>query len=457
VRIAAAQRRACADDGFILIEVLVSALVLIIASAGVALLLQTTVHSQADERHSSEAYSLAQEDQARLSAVRIEDLLRMNETRTIKLNQTEFSVHSVGSGINDVTSAPSCGEGTYKVDYVEITSIVTWPGMTNAEKAKIVSKLSPSKGSLTPTRGSLAIQVTNQAQTAMPGVSLSGGSGAISGFTDASGCAIFPNLLEGNYSLTVSGEAAGLVNKMGESSEVATVSVVGGDTKREAFEFDRPGTIPVEFKYRVGSEENFLPSTADSVVANNTGMKNAKVFGTPGGTRLPVVEAKPLFPFNSAYTIYAGSCASSNPDPEGKGVNKAAYANVVAPAGAAATPSASLQLPAFDPTVWSGKNEANKGSALANADVWVRDAKCTVSGQPVTRRYTTNISGKLPDLGLPWGTYNVCADTEPGTKTSGVRRRRIEGIPLQNLLASTTPNFYLGSGSGTVSEEGSCP
>jgi type II secretory pathway pseudopilin PulG len=444
------------EDGFVLIEILVSALVLVIASAGVVALLQTTVHTQAAERHASEAYSLAQEDQARLATMRVEQLWALDETRTITLNQTQFTVHSTGNAINDITSAPSCGEGTYKVDYVQVTSAVTWPGMSNAEKARIVSKLAPSKGSLSPTKGSLAVSVTNQAQAPMPGVSFYGGSGAINGSTDATGCAIFPNLPEGNYSVTVSGEAAGLVNKEGKGSELATLPVAGGDTRRSAFEFDHPGTIPVEFKYRVGSEEKFLTSSADSVVVNNTGMKQARIFGTPGGTRLTTVEATPLYPFSSAYTIYAGSCASNNPAPEGKGENAAAVANVVVPAGAKATPVA-LQLPAFDPTVWSGKNEANKGSPLANADVWVRDPKCTQGGQPVTRRYTTNSLGKLTDLGLPFGTYTVCADTEPGTKTSGVRRQRIENVSVKELKAGTTRDFYLGSGSGSKSEEGSCP
>jgi Tfp pilus assembly protein PilV len=452
VRIAPAQSRPPAEAGFVLIEVLVSALVLTIASVGVFMLLQTTAHSQAEERHSSEAYSLAQEDQARLSAMRIEELVKLKEERTVTLNKAEFTIRSLGSPINDVTSAPSCGEGTYKVDYVEVTSIVTWPGMSADEKAKIVSKLSPSKGSVSPTKGSLAIQVTNQAQAPMAGVSLYGGGGAINGFTDASGCAIFTNLTEGNYSLTVSGEAAGLVNKNGKSSEVKTVAVVGGDTKRETFEFDRPGTIPVEFKYRVGSEEKFLPTTADSVVVAHPSMESAKVFGTPGGTRVPAIKAESLYPFSSAYTIYAGSCSSNNPDPKGEGINKAGYANVAAVAGASVP--ASVQLPVFEPTVWSGKSASSKGSELANADVWIKDASCTVNGQPVTRRYTTNSFGKLPELGLPWGTYSVCVDTEPGTKTSGVRRQRLE-TSVKDLLAPTTATVYLGTGASGI-EERSC-
>lgn len=443
------------DGGFILIEILVSTLVLVIASAGVVMVLQTTVRSQASERHATEAYSLAQEDQARLATMRVEELWSLNETRTITLNQTQFKVHSTGAAINDITSAPSCGEGTYKVNYVQVSSAVTWPGMSSDEKTRIVSKLSPSKGSISPGQGSLAVSVTNQAQAPMPGVEVSGGNGLIHGVTEATGCAIFPNLPAGTYTLTASGEAAGLVNPEGKSSESKSISVVGGDTRREIFQFDRPGAIPVEFKYRVGSEEKFLPSSADSVVVNHSLMSAARVFGTPGGTRLSMVEASKLFPFSSAYTVYAGSCASNNPDPSGKGENPGAILSTTAPAGAKATPIV-LQLPAFDPTVWTGKNEANKGSSFPNADVWIRDTTCTQGGQLVTRRYTTNTLGKLNDLGLPWGTYTVCVDTEPGIKTSGVRRQVIENVSVKQLKSATTREFFLGSGSGSKSEEKSC-
>lgn len=439
------------EGGFILIEILVSALVLVIASAGVVMVLQTTVRSQAAERHASEAYSLAQEDQARLTTMRVEDLWSLNETRTITLNQTQFKVHSTGAAINDITSAPSCGEGTYKVNYVQVSSAVTWTGMSSDEKARIVSKLSPSKGSISPGQGSLAVSVTSQAQAPMAGVQISGGNGLINGTTEASGCAIFPNLPSGTYTLTASGEAAGLVNPEGKSSESKAVSVVGGDTRREIFQFDRPGTIPVEFKYRVGSEEKFLPSSADSVVVNHSLLPAARIFGTPGGTRFPTVEATKLFPFSSAYTVYAGSCASNNPDPEGKGENPGAILNTVAPAGGKAP--IVLQLPAFDPTVWSGKSTTSKGSAVANADVWIRDTKCTQSGQPVTRRYTTNSLGKLSDLGLPFGTYTVCVDTEPGSGKTGVRRQTIENVSVKQLKSATTREFFL---TGSESKEGSC-
>ncbi|HET6997389.1 MAG TPA: hypothetical protein VFI03_02280 [Solirubrobacterales bacterium] len=435
-----------------LIEILVSAVVLVIASAGVITLLQTTIKTQAEERHGSEAYALAQEDQARLTSMRLEALAELQEERTITLNKTQFKVHSSGMVINDVTSASSCTEGTSSVDYVQISSMVTWRGMKSAEKAKIVSKLSPSNGSLDPENGSLTVSVANQLMAPMAGVDLYGGSGVIDGYTDAAGCAVFSFIPRGNYSLTISGADAGLVNKQGKSSEQATVAVVGGATKPVFFEFDRPGTIPVNFKYRVGSTSTFMPAKADSVIAYNTGMKEARGFGLAGGAREATLNATPLFPFSSVYTFYAGSCASNHPDPEGKNpAGAAAMASMVAPAGGTASPAAMIQLPALELVV---KKSAAllKGAKATVTDKVCKDAK----GNLVKRTYTTNESGMLSSSetgptegGLPWGKYEVCVSANiSGT----VRRKKESSVTVQNLASGTPLPIELSSGN----EKGEC-
>src|SRR5215467_6665545 len=99
-------------------EVLVSAMVLTIATAGVVMLLQTTTTTQAEQRHNTEAYAVAQEDQARLSAMRLSSLNQLDEKRPVTLNKTKFWVRSRGVFINDITSKPTCGEGTSSADYV---------------------------------------------------------------------------------------------------------------------------------------------------------------------------------------------------------------------------------------------------------------------------------------------------------------------------------------------------
>ena len=115
-----------------------------------------------------------------------------------------------------------------------------------------------------------------------------------------------------------------------------------------------------------------------------------------------------------------------------------------------------LQLPALYVNVWTGKNSANKGAAFNSADVWITDKKCSsgVPATPITRRYATIATGALSDPGLPWSTYDVCVDAKTGS------RQRPSPDDRKHRCRKTSPpahlNFYLGEGSGTVSESGPC-
>jgi Tfp pilus assembly protein PilV len=436
----------------VLIEVLVSALVVVIATAGVAAVLQTSVRSQTQERHGSEAYAIAQEDQARMTSMRLASLNRLAETRTVTLNETVFKVKSTGVFVNDTTSTPSCGEGTSSADYVQITSTVSWPGMRSSEKAEIESILSPSNGSLDPNNGTIAFSVKNQPQYPMPGVAISSVGGAINGLTDAGGCAVFADLPGGDYDVKVSGEAVGLVGKSGQSFEEQEVTVVGGDTKTFNYEFDKPGTVPLQFKYRVGNTTEFKPATADTVVGFNSGMSQARILGTPGGTRQATLNATPLFPFASAYTFYAGSCSSNNPDPKGEFPALApAFANVIAPAGATATPG-TIQLPALELVV------KKDGVALSGAKVTITDRVCKDSSSKLVKRiYTTNAAGQpsngatgVAEPGLPWGSYDLCASA---TISGNPRNKPITNVSVKDLTKAATATIDLGSGFNS----GACP
>ena len=82
------------EGGFVLIEVLVSALVLAIAASGVLALLQATTHSAGEQRDGSKGYAVAQEDQARLRAMRLNDLDGLEQMTHPKLDGTTFTVES---------------------------------------------------------------------------------------------------------------------------------------------------------------------------------------------------------------------------------------------------------------------------------------------------------------------------------------------------------------------------
>ncbi len=443
MRIGPAQNPA-REEGFVLIEILVSALVLTIASIGVIMLLQTTTRSQAELRNSSEAYALAQEDQARMASMRLATLNKLNNVREVPVGGTIFKVRSQGVFINDKTSTPSCGEGTSSADYVEITSTVTWTGMSSKEKAKIVSVLSPSNGSLDAKNGTLAIGVTTKQQTPIVGAKVSVGS--YTAFTDYLGCAVFADLPKGDYTASVDGTEPGVVSTIGSSTQSKEVTVEATETKTETFEADRPGTIQATFQYLNPANGQLVAGKADSVMVTHAEMPEVRAIWTAGGARQTTVPLAPLFPFTSSYRLYAGFCGESNPDPEKKGLNPTAFATATAIRDDHTVVAPPIQLPVYDPTIWSGTSSSSKGSPLPNADVRITDAKCKKSGLSVTREFTTNASGKLTELGLPWGTYNICVDTQLGNGSSGVLKRTAENVAIKNLAGATTADFYMGSG-----------
>src|SRR5664279_1705185 len=306
-RIAGPAQKGPSQAGFVLIEVLVSALVITIAAGAALALITATTRSAGDQRVHADAYGVAQEDQARMRSMRISSLNRLEQTRTVTLAGRQFTVESTGVFVNNTNgTSSSCTAGETSADYVRITSTVKWNGIGTRPPVVIQSVVSPSNGSLDPSHGSLTVISKNAAGGTLAGVGLSGsGAGTFSGSTDSNGCANFADLPSGSYTLTAS--ATGFVDPQGTFPPWTTPA--GGNpstTQSLTLYYDRPGTIPVKFKYRVGSSTEYKAATADSVFVYNAEMPKGGVpYGTPGGTREAIVSATPLYPFKAADTVYA--------------------------------------------------------------------------------------------------------------------------------------------------------
>jgi type II secretory pathway pseudopilin PulG len=430
------------EDGFALIEVLVSALVLAIAAAGLMALLQATTRSAANERRHAQAYAVGQEDQARLRSLRLSTLNRLEQTRTVSFEGKEFTVKSQGVFVNNTSSQPSsCTAGETSADYVRITSTVSWP--RSISPIVLRSIVSPSNGSLDPNHGTLVITVKNAAAEPVSGVGLTGsGSGTFSGSSDSTGCANFSDLPAGNYEVIPSG--SGLVDKHGETAGVQKTSVIAGGTNTLPLELDYPATLPVKFKYRVGSSAEFKAAKVDSVFVFNALMNPAKAYWTPTKARQEEIVATPIFPFTTPDTVYAGACESNNP---GSG---AGLGNVTLSPNKTYSPTLELQVPALEVTVKNGS------SVISGAKITITDEKCVVSGSNLKREYTSEASGHQssaangsPEYGLPYGTYKICASASISGNT---KKRTVEGVAVQSYSSAKTQTIDLSS--GTTS--GSC-
>lgn len=427
------------EGGFVLIEILVSALVLAIVAGAILTLLQASARSSGQQRDSSKAYAVAQEDQARLRAMRLTTLNGLNQISTVNLDGSKFTVESSGVFVNNTTSEASCTSGSASADYVRITSKVTWGGMGIRPPTVVRSIFSPSNGSLDPKNGTLTISTTNGAGLGLAGVGISlTGPATFSGTTDATGCANFADIPAtlGNYTMTPS--APGLVDENGKAPASKTVGVPASGTQTVELRYDLPGSFTVPFSHRVGSSEELKASSASSIMVFNPGMETAKSFAATGGVPGLSIEAKGLFPFTSPYAVYAGSCTANNPNPKSEpgAPGALAVASITVPPGAATPPPIpTIQLPALNLTVKSGAST-------------ITGAKVRITGTcSFDRTYTTITGGLLSDRGLPWGTYEVCASAN----ISGTNRRiKKSSIAVQNLIIGTTLNLDV-SGSGSES------
>jgi Tfp pilus assembly protein PilV len=445
------------EDGMALIEILISSLLLIIVAVGVFSAFDAGARATAEERHRARAQALAEADIARMQAMRVAELAGLNQTRSVTQDGQQYTVRSQAVFVDEPATTSTCATGSGSRDYLQIRSTVTWPSIGSRPPVSIASIVSPPNGSIVPNTGALLVNVKDSRDAGVAGVTLTGsGAGSFSGSTGPTGCVLWRNLPVGNYTMSIGGAASGKVDHDGNPAAPRTVSVVAQSTNTVNLVLDSPGSIAnITFRTR-DYNGNLVTSSADAVVVDNTTGNMSKVFRTTGNVRATSIDTTAtLFPFTSAYSVYAGTCGNNNP---GGG---AALGSWTVPVGAALTLNSTtqyLQLPSLLVNVFSGSSSLLPGSRVAGAKVTVRDRGPDCGG--VTRTLTpptgTDSNGQIPVVGgalatgLPYGEYDVCV-VNSTSATGGSDRRLITGVAVQTVGSSgTTLNVYLaGQPSGT--------
>ncbi len=429
-----------------LIEVLVSALIAVIVAGAVMTLLQSSARSAADSRKRSQAYAIAQEDQARMRAMRVPSLHRYTQSRPVTVAGVTYTVESNGKYINDTSgSDPACGTGTTSVDYVKISSKVTWPDARSGEVPTIQGLIAPPTGTLNPKAGTLVINAANAAGTATAGIGVSGsGAGIFNGTTTSSGCLIFLEQASGEYTMAITGVGTGLVDQDGLAPAAKQIKVSPEVTNTVNLLYDNPGNVPLKFTTR-GYDGNVATAYTDAFLAFNTGMTTAKLYGTVEGTEFSEKTAGPLFPFTSADSFYAGTCTANNPQ------SGLAIVSQAVPNGGT-SPQRTIQMPPLY------LNVSKETTPYNGAEVVIKDNYCeNASHQEVKRKYTTQTTngtaGRLADPGLPWSQYSVCASLpiKVGNNTNTYREI------VNAVKVESTNGMTLNMSITTADETGTCP
>jgi type II secretory pathway pseudopilin PulG len=463
-------RRAAGEQGFSIIEVLASALVLAVLSSAVAMALIGNARFSQVERERSQANAIAQQDQERLKGLSAQQLSTLqsqgSQTRAVTLGNTTFSVQSTAQFLNS-SGNTSCGSSSGgAAAYYNVGSKVTWGTSANNKVAES-SLITP------PVGGILLTQIADQTGAGMSGVNVAAsGPDQAWANTDSSGCAVLSGLQPGNYNLTVTDN--GYVDVNGNPSPLNLAATVAGTgpappSGGNPVVIGQPGAISATFQTAGTSTPQYADGFGWYGAGSNYQMPAPDSYGPVSpATQLPAGGGtQQLFPFAftgpsyaNNYSVWAGTCPQMQPP--AASVTKASV-------GPGSNQTVALAEPALKVTVtYAGLFQQAKQVKPNDIRITFQsgDGSCTDTwSAPVNPNAATSGQNALAYPGQPYasntsgpnapggtGTLSVCADYSPNGST--YYRGSATGVTNANFSSATSvPTIALTWSSTT----GKCP
>jgi len=503
------------QDGFLLIEVMMSALIVALMVVATFSGFSALSHKSAEQRAVDEAAQLAAQSQQQMRSDPVSVLLAFKEGENVYASTvagTNFTIEqkaSFGNGSSQTGCAATettKGQGTY----ILISSKITWPRM-------VVKPVEESSLITPPTGSALDVEASN-GEVPTSGVPVvikyvpagSTSTNSLEGTTGPAGCVLFAGIPATEAKVEVK-EAPGIVNRHGTQSwPTETVTLAPNVLTHHALKLAHGGSLIAEFTYEKGTKDVHKnnagtgnveePVTGDTFVAFNSEMELPPNFEEAstiapepfGGALFEIIPGKPgdyeqtapspteivkfpqgdLFPFPSPknWSAWAGDCVENKPEtfdssikPEAKTVPPGASApirvettyvilNVYAKSQAEVETMKSHGEPTWTALEMS---EAKL--------VTIKDKRCSGvtpdNEDPVniehTQYTTTNTEwgGHLSAPFQPFGEYELCL--EGGEKGVGYGRVYRPKKPYinENPSKPVTLNLYLNELSQTEKQE----
>ncbi len=438
-----------AQDGFTMIEMVISALLVALLIAAAATSLIGSAHLSADQRHRSTADALAQQDQERLRGLSAQELTDANgQQRTQTVDGTTYTVTTTTKFLSSSGGSSCASTGSQAAAYYRTSSSVNWLGNLRTPVVED-SLVTPPAG------GTILAEVEDQTGSPVAGVGVSAsGPDDETASTNSEGCTVLAGLTAGTYTLTLA--KSGYVDLNGYASPPglsATVTSSGTATPSggNPVKLAPAGNISVTFTAQGTSGS--VPGQADTFSWIGTGaseqMASARTYSplasAPVGS-LPASGTQALYPFafsgpsyTNNYQAWGGKCTQMQP-PSGTDMFS------VAPAS---TSTLSVQEPALGVFVTYG------GSRVAPSHVKLTftsstGVSCSDSWYPaVAADAATDANGALASPGQPYvssssGSLAICADyanqeaTVSGQSNSSFTGLNSVTVPLTSTSASGT-------------------
>jgi Tfp pilus assembly protein PilV len=411
-----------AEHGVTLVETLISAAILVAVLIGVLASLDASAHTAAINRSRTVAASLAEQDLERLRALPASTLASYAvPPRTVTSGGAEYRVASKAEWVRDASGAPvSCDSDGERADYIRITSTVTSNVVgKRVQPVEMTSIVAPRVGSFGANQGTLGVQLKNEGGapvTNMP-VTITGPVSQTDA-TNQLGCAVFGHIAAGPYNVTVS--QPGWVDVSGNQSLTHATNVSAGTKQTVELQYAQAASVTVTFDTEVHGSKK--AATSPALTAANSGLPTGSRVFKPAGAS-GSITASGLYPFPDGYAFFSGGCATS--DPEAFVTDYFSTNPGFVKVGAGGSASVTVREPAFNLRVTRGPNQ-NSAAPLKEAYIVITSTEAGCTDKYIFDGVDPN--GTLPEPGLPFGRYRVCAD-DRNTGVS-VSNRRFATVDL---------------------------
>jgi Tfp pilus assembly protein PilV len=403
---AAVGSRLRSERGSALIEVMVGAVVLSIATVGLLNGIDGAQSAGGKNKARSVAAALAEQDIERMRAMPVTQLAGYNNTRTVTVRGVNYTVVSKGTWAVDQGGPISCSNISRTAANIRIVSEVT----SNATKGVVdqVSLVTPPPGTYATGEGRAIVKVAEKDGDPVQGMTVSlAGTASFSGTTNSLGCAVFSFIPIGNYTATVSG--LGFVDYDGNSAPTQSLTVNQSQSTAANEIMDSAATIQGFFETVVGTttiaQQSRWLTVANSKLIVGTRLSTAT--GTSPATSTQI-NATSLFPFVDGYSVYPGQCAANV-------AGAKTYTPI--PGQTLSTAGNKLRVPSINIHVVN-----SSGTNTTGATVMIEPSDYPTCPNVFPTQVSTNTtaggSAALPNPGYPYGTTR-CARRTAAARCTG--------------------------------------
>jgi len=434
-----AHHRLAGQDGFGLIEVLVTAVLVVVIATGVLAALDAASHASGRTKARDAAATLAQADQERMRTMTLAQLSNLDETQPSQSCDEDggtcltYQVKSRAYWVSDKSGTQTCTGTSAQVSYLKLVSTVTWPSIGARKPVVSESMLAPRATALAGDQGSLAVKLVRaDGVTPLAGVQVTlTGPKSLSGTTNAQGCILWGYLPAGN-GYTVSFNQAGHVDVNGVQNVADPVGIVAQSLNSRTYLYDRSATARVSFASTIGTTK-YTGQVADAVTLGQSQMSpTQRLVPAPGGTAVPGIDTPALFPFKTGspggpYSIYAGDCTAENPVNQTPTAAPSTFVPNLNPGDA--NVATEVPLPPLDTKITVDGLAPTTGNdaklrVVPKTVGCVNPAWTAVAPLPaITSGAAADVgrprlpTSSTPAIGFPYGTYRVCAQATVGGTT----------------------------------------